>query len=109
MSMNEFLKANAAAQRHANLSRRRFLRGVGACVALPAFASIMPRSALADVAAGPAGRLATSATGSPIRMAFVYFPNGAIPATWWPSGEGKDFVLNRTMEPLVPVQKQIQV
>ena len=66
-----------AAQRFASLSRRRFLRGVGACLALPAFQSIRPFSALA-AEAGVGGKLATSTTGAPLRMAFVYFPNGAI-------------------------------
>ena len=42
-------------------------------------------------------------------MAFVYFPNGANQPDWWPTGEGKDFQLNRTMEPLETVKDQIQV
>lgn len=97
-----------SAQRAANFSRRRFLRGVGACLALPALDSIIPRGALASVAsAGPLG--ATAATGAPNRMAFVYFPNGAHQANWWPTGEGKDFTLARTMQPLEKVKHQIQV
>src|SRR4029079_286764 len=82
-----------AAQRHLSLSRRRFLRGVGACMALPALESMASRGALASLpeAAGPVG--ATAASGAPTRMAFVYFPNGAHQANWWPTGEGKDFVL----------------
>jgi hypothetical protein len=42
-------------------------------------------------------------------MAFVYFPNGAIQPTWWPKGEGTDFELNRTMQPLQSVKHQLQV
>ena len=44
-------------------------------------------------------------------MAFVYFPNGAIPARLVADdGEGeKDFTLNRTMQPLEAVKQQIQV
>ena len=42
-------------------------------------------------------------------MAFVYFPNGAIQPYWWPTGEGKDFELARTMQPLEPVKHQVQV
>src|SRR5204863_9941456 len=42
-------------------------------------------------------------------MAFVYFPNGAIPANWWPNGEGKDFELNRTMQPLQNVKERLQI
>jgi len=42
-------------------------------------------------------------------MAFVYFPNGAIQDSWWPEGDGKDFELNRTMQPLEKVKHQLQV
>jgi hypothetical protein len=94
-----------AARRSSGMNRRRFLRGLGTCLALPAFESLRPFAG----AAPAADRLATSATGAPVRMAFVYFPNGAIPAAWWPTGEGKEFQLNRTMEPLEPVKHRIQV
>ena len=39
----------------------------------------------------------------------MYFPNGAIPGAWWPATTGKDFVLNRTMEPLAEVKDKIQL
>jgi hypothetical protein len=42
-------------------------------------------------------------------MAFCYFPNGARQDTWWPQGEGKDFRLGRTMEPLAGLREKIQV
>ena len=96
-----------AAQRFASLSRRRFLRGLGACMALPAFESLRPLGALA--ADTKAAKLATTATGAPLRMAFVYFPNGAIQPNWWPRGEEKDFELARTMQPLAPLRHQLQV
>src|SRR5438270_567927 len=82
---------------HDGLSRRRFLRGLGACVALPTFSSFAPKLLAAD-APGAAG-LATTATGAPLRAAFIFFPNGAIPGTWWPKGEGSDFALSRTLQP----------
>ena len=61
-----------AAQRATSLSRRRFLRGVGACMALPAMESLLPKNALGSIpaSAGPVG--ATATTGAPPRMAFVY-------------------------------------
>src|SRR4026207_2435880 len=96
------------AQRFASLSRRHLLRGLGAGMALPAFESLGPARALAAEAAS-VSKLATTATGAPLRMAFVYFPNGAIQPNWWPKGEGKDFELARTMEPLAPVRHQLQV
>lgn len=97
-----------ARQRHASFSRRHFLRGLGACIALPAFESILPVKLFA-ADSSPARRLATTATGAPLRTAFVYFPNGAIPSAWWPEGDGKDFSLNRTLQPLATNRQQLQI
>ena len=107
MKTKSATKENLAALRHASFNRRHFLRGLGACIALPAFESLLPAKLLA--AATPAGDLATTATGAPLRTAFVYFPNGAIPAAWWPATEGADFQLSRTLQPLAASRKQIQV
>src|SRR5207248_6268524 len=52
---------------------------------------------------------AVTATGAPLRAAFVFFPNGAIPSTWWPAGEGADFSLSRTLKPLESSKPLIQV
>src|SRR6266567_649533 len=90
----------------AAMNRRHFLRGVGACIALPTFASLLPTRLLAAAAAS---RLATTATGAPLRTAFVFFPNGAIPHHWWPDGGGSDFRLNATLLPLEPLRQHIQV
>ena len=87
-------------------SRRRFLRNLGVCLAVPALESFPARA----FAAGSAKRFAaTTATGAPLRSAFLYFPNGAIPSAWWPASTGSDFTLNRTMEPLAKVKEHIQV
>src|SRR5262245_48479629 len=99
---------NVAAQRHASLTRRHFLRGVGACFALPALESILPVSVFADQAKA-ANALATTESGAPLRMACVYFPNGAIQDAWWPKGEGKDFQFSRTMQPLEKLKDRLQV
>ncbi|MDR3638427.1 MAG: DUF1552 domain-containing protein [Isosphaeraceae bacterium] len=106
------MNANRAeqAERAAALSRRRFLRGVGTCLALPAFESLVMPGSVARAAAS-AKALATSPTGAPVRLAFVYFPNGAIQHTWWPK-EGPSetsFELSRTMQPLERVKNKIQV
>jgi hypothetical protein len=94
-----------------NLSRRRFLKGAAAAVALPAFESLLrPSFASAAAAAqSAAAPLATTATGVPLRMAFVYFPNGAIQNTWWPTGDGKDFTFAKTMQPLEKLKNHLQV
>lgn len=80
-------------------TRRRFLRGVGACIALPALPSLAPARVFGAGTAGAA----------PIRMAFVTFPNGCNLDRWWPKGEGAAFELNQTMASLAGVKKQIQV
>ena len=89
-----------------SVSRRHFLQGLGATIVLPAFASLgAPRL----LAAEGAGGLAATASGAPLRAAFVYFPNGAIPGSWWPSGEGADFEFKKTLQPLEPLKDQIQI
>jgi Protein of unknown function (DUF1552) len=97
---------------HPSLDRRRFLRGLGASVALPLFASLRPVRLLADVAATealPGGEVAVTRTGAPLRAAFIFFPNGAIPSAWWPEGKGADFKLSRTLQPLEKTRQFVQV
>lgn len=97
-----------ARERFAALTRRRFLRGLGACVALPALETFLPARALASTT-DPAQRLATTASGAPLRFGVVYFPNGAIQPTWWPKGENSEFELSQTMEPLKNLRSRLQV
>lgn len=106
MKKSENALETSAAQRAAGLSRRNFLRGLGACLALPAFESLHP---LRLLAADSASRLAATATGAPLRAAFVFFPNGAIPAAWWPSQDGSDFAFGDTLKPLEPHRDSLQV
>jgi hypothetical protein len=108
MKIDPTTEKNLATQRHASFSRRHFLRGLGACIALPAFGSLMPTKLLAETLSSTE-RLAATATGAPLRTAFVYFPNGAIPDAWWPSAESKEFQLSRTLQPLASTQKHVQV
>ena len=82
------------------LSRRRFLRGLGVAVALPAFESLTPRLL---------GACDGKAVAAPRRMAFVSIPNGVHQESWFPGGEGRDFELNRTMRSLERVKGHIQV
>jgi hypothetical protein len=106
------------------MKRRRFLRGLGVAVALPPLESLYASGARAAAGGanspasrgagggpapgGPADPAATS-TGAPLRMAFVYFPNGAIQPTWWPTGEDKTFELARTMQPLAKLKQKILI
>jgi hypothetical protein len=108
MNKQPRLARELAAQRHFALNRRQFLRGIGACLALPVFESALtPMLRAATPAAG--GGMAATATGAPLRMAFVYIPNGVHQANWWPTGEGANFTLGKTLEPLAPLQRSIQI
>ena len=88
------------------VNRRNFLKGIGACIALPALESLAPSKLFA---AEVALQTATTSTGAPLRTAFVMFPNGAIPRHWWPSGGLTDFVFNQTLAPLQPHREKLQV
>jgi hypothetical protein len=89
-----------------SLSRRHFLQGLGACVALPAFASMPARVLGAETGVTA---LATTESGAPLRTAFVYFPNGAIPSSWWPNGNEQNFELHSTLAPLESARQHIQI
>ncbi len=99
-----------AEQSRLTATRRVFLRGVGAAVALPALESLLPKSLNAAVAASSRG-MATTTSGAPLRMAFLYFPNGVRQDTWWPKGDAgsSSWEFNQTMEPLQPLKDRIQV
>lgn len=85
-------------------SRRGFLRGAGACLALPVLEAFVPRAS----ASSGAG-LARTAKGSPLRMAFLYAPNGRVMGNWTPEREGADFELPPTLEPFSALRADIQV
>jgi Protein of unknown function (DUF1552) len=102
------LSSRAQSGPSAGLSRRHFLRGLGAAVALPEFSSLGSSRLLAGAAMASNG-LATTSTGAPLRSAFIFFPNGAIPSAWWPKEEGAKFPLSRTLQPFEPFRQHIQV
>ena len=77
------------------LPRRTFLRGLGACIALPLLEAMIPaRAALG---------------GAPRRMVFIYLPNGMDMQTWTPATAGSGFALSPTLQPLQPHQQQLSV
>ncbi len=101
---NQHLAAsvNLVKECHASLSRRTFLRGLGACMALPAFDSFSPFL-------GAAVKSAATST-APVRMAFLQVPNGIIPGSWLPAGEaGTDFALSPTLQPFQKIRHELQV
>ena len=109
MATNSQGERNKAAERHWSLSRRHFLRGLGAGDRAARLS--VARASLAQAAELPAaaGAAAAAVAGAPRRMMFVTIPNGVHQDNWWPTGKGKDFELGPTMEPLAAVKDQIQV
>ena len=77
------------------LSRRTLLRGAGAALALPWLET------MAD-AAPAAGPLTLSEP--PLRMAFMFLPNGVRPDHWTPPGDGEDFELTPHLQPLAALK-----
>src|ERR1700677_3181670 len=82
------------------LPRRTFLRGLGATIALPMLDAMRPLRALAG-GINPAK--------SPVRMAFLFIPNGAHMPGWIPTGEGADFDLPYTLQPLQAHKSELLV
>ncbi|WP_146393909.1 DUF1552 domain-containing protein [Allorhodopirellula solitaria] len=89
--------------RNASLSRRTLLRGTGAALALPWLEAMMPRRATASTADPQANDQA------PVRMAALFVPNGVRQDKWTPAGEGREFELSSTLEPLADVRDQLLV
>ncbi len=83
---------------HHPLHRRTFLKGVGATLGLPLLEAMLPKSGFAAQSAG-----------APKRMAFVFVPNGVIVPEWTVKGEGTDWQLSPTLEPLAKVKDQVCV
>jgi hypothetical protein len=107
MNTSRKMSAQTASERFASLSRRRFLRGLGVCLSLPAFESL--GAFTAGAAEKSATGLATTSTGAPLRMAFLYIPNGVHQDNWWPKTEGNNFELTPTIAPLAKVRNQLQI
>ena len=74
-------------------TRRGVLQAAGALVALPWLESLAPPRRVPP----------------PVRMAFVFMPNGVLPAAWTPVDSGPDFTLSPTLEPLEPVRDSLLV
>lgn len=85
-------------QKSWHISRRRMLKGMGACIALP----------FLEAMAVP-GLGAAAPTKSPVRTAFLFMPNGVHPEHWTPEKIGSDFQLTRQLLPLENLKQDIVV
>jgi hypothetical protein len=84
------------------LPRRTFLRGLGTVMALPALEAMLPSAAYAAPAVAAAKR-------APLRMAFLFVPNGKNMAAWTPTAVGDNWELTPTLEPLKNVKDELTV
>ncbi len=81
--------------RRLSLSRRTFLRGAGASLALPWLDAMTP--ALRPQIEGPT------------RSLFVFAPNGVKMDDWTPANAGREFSLPHILQPLESVRRQVIV
>jgi hypothetical protein len=79
------------------ISRRLFLGGAGALVALPLLESVLPRAARA------------APSDNPRRFLGFYVPNGIVMANWTPQAEGPAWVAPPILAPLMPVRDKVLV
>jgi len=81
------------------LPRRTFLRGMGTVIAIPMLDAMVPAIAR--------GRDLSS--GTPVRLAFAYVPNGIVMKDWTPKTVGKDYEFTRILKPLEAFRDDILV
>lgn len=82
-----------------HISRRRMLKGMGACIALPFLEAMAIPAYSASLATGR----------SPLRTAFLFMPNGVHANHWTPATTGTDFEMTRQLLPLQDLKKDILV
>lgn len=84
--------------RNRSISRRSVLRGAGVALGLPWLEAMTPSSLSA------AGKAKL-----PVRMAVLYMANGVNTAMWAPEGQGQDWKLSPTLQPLQDLKDQVMV
>ena len=80
------------------ISRRTMLRGTGAALALPML-DVMKDDSL----------FGKEAVAAPRRMISLFMPNGVNPATWDVQGEGADYKLSESLEPLSGLREHVSI
>jgi hypothetical protein len=82
-----------------HITRRTFLRGSGAMVALPFLDSMVPaQTPVRNTAAAPKTRFAS-----------FYVPHGATMDKWTPAAEGSGFAFTEILKPLEPFRDHVNV
>lgn len=74
------------------VSRRAILRGLGASMAVPWLEAFDGNERLSE---------------PPLRMAFIFMPNGVRPDHWTPPGDGEDWEITPHLKPFAPLKSEI--
>lgn len=82
------------------IRRRTMLRGTAVAMGLPLLEMMQPTARQLS---------AMEASSSPVRMACIFFPNGAIMPDWNPTVEGDQWQLSKTLAPLQPFKSKLNV
>ncbi|MGB0599058.1 MAG: DUF1552 domain-containing protein [Rubripirellula sp.] len=82
------------------IRRRTMLRGTAVAMGLPLLEMMRPTARQIS---------AMEASSSPVRMACIFFPNGAIMPDWNPTVEGDQWQLSKTLAPLQPFKSKLNV
>lgn len=80
------------------IKRRHFLGGAGTALALPLLEAMLP-----------VGKTAFAQGANPTRMLFYFLPNGIHMPSWTPNGDGNNYQISRTLEPLAPFRNDFSV
>jgi Protein of unknown function (DUF1552) len=76
-------------------SRRSFLRSIASTIALPMLEPLYAASIKGQA--------------NPLRLAYIYLPNGVNVDKWFPQGSGKNFQLSSSLAPLAPLRDELQI
>jgi len=74
-----------------SIARRTLLRGAGVALSLPWLESVSRAATTSD---------ALKLSEPPLRMAFMFMPNGVRPDLWTPAGDGEDYEITPHLKPL---------
>jgi hypothetical protein len=78
-------------------SRRTFLKSIASAIALPMLEPLRAATASAGASAAP------------LRLAYVYMPNGVNTKLWFPQGSGTNYKLSSSLQPLESMREHFQV
>lgn len=82
-----------------HMPRRTFLRGLGASISLPMLDAMTPAL----------GALSKPGSAMPLRVGYVYSPNGIIKDRWRPATAGADFEMTDVLKEWQPFREQLLV